>query len=1422
MIRRRRASRQHRFSAPGARLSGGRRLVTAALLVATTLVLVPAARASAGALDPSFGAGGRVLAGPGTFMAAAFQPDGRLVVAGTDGADLLVVRFLPNGQPDPSFGGDGRATKDLGGIGDVGNALVVQSDGAIVVAGTNGSDFGLARYLSGGELDPSFGTNGVVTTDVRGLGPAGNDLPAVPDVATAIIGLDDGRLVVAGHGGNRARVDGSADSDFVLARYLSDGSLDPTFGSGGIVTTDLGYQDRINALVLQGSRYVAAGTGHLAEGRVPRDFIVARYTDLGLLDTTFGPGGVVRTDLGDHDIAEDIVALPDGSLVAAGRSAGNIALVRYSADGAVDASFGTSGRVITDLGGFDGAFAGVADAGRLLVAGSSRSRDVAVVRYSPSGAVDTSFGDNGVVTTDFDPTVADIANALAVDGNGRAVVAGASGEAVGGHTAILARYLTADGDSLPRPPRITLVNGDAESPASGIDGSPEIVVSGLTYGQEVVLLDGGAELARRRVADASEIFNQNSISEAVLSGDRSHSLTAVAVDEAGGASPASLPFVYILRETETDSAPQVSGLDPSAGPTMGGTQVTIFGSGLAARDIMVKFGTTRAQEVRVLSDNELVVVSPFSPEQTAVDVTVSTTRGTSLVVPASRYTYGAGAWAKAGALSSCGPDNGCGSRSLHTATLLPSGGVLVAGGSPDFFISNDGSTQDFTQAKASTQLYTGATWRPAASLVEARLLHTATLLDPPGCSSGTLPAEYPCGAVLIAGGETSRGVATGSAELYGPLADQWTDAGAMRFPRFSHSATLLADGRVLVAGGVVSEQLRGATPVAVAEIYDPATRQWTSVPPLVPPRANHSATLLANGKVLVAGGLTGLKAESGVTSVQTTSLVALFDPRSNSWESTGALAVARFDHSATLLEGPACSRAPAMCGKVLVAGGDAGAPSWETSAELYDVASGTWSATQSLLDDPRSGHTATLLPNGTVLLAGGGPRFPAAPRQAIPRSASVFDPATSQWKPTSAMDSRRGGHTSTLLSDGSVLAAGGYKALLEGEIFTTGTDTSERYRPAPDLRLVQPGVLRAGVAQAMTLEGTGLSTATEVTFARGAGLGAEEAKIGPGGFSVLADSRITVNSPALAAGVKSVGVVNPGGTSLSDPAVSAHRVVVKGSPATPRLIASVSSGSSVQLEFRAVDDGAGVGPARSYVVKQATEPLGTSDWIDSAALLCKTTCDFTPPETGTVLQLAVTDLTPGTTYHFAIAATNDVGLIGEFATAVVTTSLSGGSPCPVTPPAANGQVRYPGGQYSLVGLPHATIVQADSALYGWFDLGAGGSYSNVSAAQPVEGGRGYWAWFRCPSLVEMTAGTSSVQFDLGAYHASMVGNPSARSPARLTGPDFSARWNPELNSGAGGYEVSRYQEPQTLSVGDGIWTFSYAPTRVMVDELTSR
>jgi len=327
----------------------------------------------------------------------------------------------------------------------------------------------------------------------------------------------------------------------------------------------------------------------------------------------------------------------------------------------------------------------------------------------------------------------------------------------------------------------------------------------------------------------------------------------------------------------------------------------------------------------------------------------------------------------------------------HTATLLASGKVLVAGGL-------DRALAPFSVTD-SAELYDPATgtWSSTGNLDTGRIGHTATLL--------------PNGKVLVTGGRDRIappffGLAD-SAELYDPATGTWSSTGNLNTSRSGHTATLLASGQVLVAGGVTTDYIQ----LDSAELYDPATGMWSLTGNLSTTRSLHRATLLSSGQVLVAGGYI-------YSEPYFLSSVEIYDPVTGRWSGAVNLNKPSAD-TATLLPND----------EVLVT-------QWD-SAELYDPATRIWSDTGTL-NTAREAYTATLLANGQVLVAGGFNYNDDNPYL----SAELYDPTSRTWSRSVNLNAGRYNHTATLLPDGKVLVAGGLDAsgttLHSAELFDLG------------------------------------------------------------------------------------------------------------------------------------------------------------------------------------------------------------------------------------------------------------------------------------------------------------------------------------------------------------------------------------------------
>jgi N-acetylneuraminic acid mutarotase len=347
-------------------------------------------------------------------------------------------------------------------------------------------------------------------------------------------------------------------------------------------------------------------------------------------------------------------------------------------------------------------------------------------------------------------------------------------------------------------------------------------------------------------------------------------------------------------------------------------------------------------------------------------------------------------------------------RTGHTDTLLQNGKVLAAGG-------KDANGNLLNSAEIYDPIANA--WAVVASLNTARFGHTATLLN-----NGT---------VLITGGQDSGGNALHSAEIYDPVANTWTAAGSLQTSGTGYTATLLNSGKVLVTGGSTYDTDGNYYGLSSAQIYDPVAGTWSNAASMSTTLLNHTATLLSNGTVLVAGG------HAGDGYVPTAS-AAVYDPVANTWTNVASLNVPRFNHVAL----------PLPNGNVVVAYGsssyysDSGVS--QGSAETYNLAANTWTATGMTVQLP--GFSATQLANGQVLIAGGS----SPTGYGVANLAQIFKPATNTWSFAASLNTARQNHTATLLQNGKVLVVGGDIAVgaTEYSQFPAVLASAELYDPA--------------------------------------------------------------------------------------------------------------------------------------------------------------------------------------------------------------------------------------------------------------------------------------------------------------------------------------------------------------------------------------
>jgi uncharacterized delta-60 repeat protein len=291
------------------------------------------------------------------------QPDGKIVVAGgafplfTFAGDFKVVRYNPNGSLDTSFGSGGIVTTTFPGDGSYAFAIALQSDGKIIAAGTDfvdfnigdmsDTDFALARYNPDGSLDTTFGNGGTVTTDFFG-----NE----DDVFSVLI-QPDGKIVAVGSANDPANY-----YDFAAVRYLSNGTIDTTFGSAGKVSTDFGTRgfDRAQSAALQADGKIVAAGFAISVSGASENFAVVRYTSNGVLDTTFSSDGKTQIDFGSCcQSAHQVLLQSDGKIITVGYpntedSDSDFLLARMNPRGSLDRNFGVDGKVRTSFGDLNG------------------------------------------------------------------------------------------------------------------------------------------------------------------------------------------------------------------------------------------------------------------------------------------------------------------------------------------------------------------------------------------------------------------------------------------------------------------------------------------------------------------------------------------------------------------------------------------------------------------------------------------------------------------------------------------------------------------------------------------------------------------------------------------------------------------------------------------------------------------------------------------------------------------------------------------------------------------------------------------------------------------------------------------------------------------------------------------------------------
>ena len=418
------------------RLSGGDswrhagKRVCALVTVLLLVVAVPSAGAAPGDLDSGFSSDGKLLTDIGTTdsgRAVAIQSDGKIVVAGYalmgSDDDFAVARYGSDGALDGTFSSDGLTTIDFDNKNESAYAVAIQTDGKIVVAGraaTDGMgltfDFAVARLTTSGALDETFSSDGLLTVDVGG----GNDYGYAIDVAS------DGDIVVVGYGSN------GSNWDVAAIRLDSSGNLDTGFSSDGkaLYAVGSGHDYGYGLDIASDGDLLVTGSSHNGSDD---DVLVLRLDGNGNLDTAFDADGIWTADIGSGtaDVGWGIIEASDGDVLVGGSSDGgddDVLAVRLTASGVPDTAFSGDGKVTVAIGSANDVGYGISEQvdGSVVVAGTSydgSAEDVAVVRFTASGVLDTTFSGDGKLTTSIGSG----------DGFGYGVVASSSGViAIGG------------------------------------------------------------------------------------------------------------------------------------------------------------------------------------------------------------------------------------------------------------------------------------------------------------------------------------------------------------------------------------------------------------------------------------------------------------------------------------------------------------------------------------------------------------------------------------------------------------------------------------------------------------------------------------------------------------------------------------------------------------------------------------------------------------------------------------------------------------------------------------------------------------------------------------------------------------------------------------------------------------------------------
>ena len=531
--------RSHRLSARKLSLAHPQRLRRAPALEA----LEGRTLMAAGFLDPSFDGDGRVVrtgAGAGTATAVVVQSDGKIVIAGSvdapGGSDFFVARYNTDGSPDTTFGAGGTASADFAGGADVAMGLALQSDGKIVAAGSSGAEFAVARFNPDGTLDASFDGDGRVTFGFGGIGSRGLDVAIQPlDQRIVVSGSTSPATGQSDFALARLMPDGSLDGSFGTGGRVTTGS--------GLAAARAVAVAPGNKIVAAGTAEGGAGDSAIARYNADGS-LDATFNDP--VPDEGVPAGIIRDPFEastDYDEISDVAVEPDGSVLVAGHIATRgFTVVRYSSDGFDYTKFDPV--ELFASGGAGHAFARSVtrqEDGKVVAAGftvdeQGEQENFAVVRYNPDGTADGSFSLNGVATTDFraisshaENGTRDVAFDVAVSPtDGSIVAAGASQGA-----AALARYL-GDASTLPAP--VTLAAGSRLSMTGTGDGDDVRLYPADAAAQKFVA-DWNGSLFQIRAAQAPRVFVSAGAGDDVVraAAGPAGNVFAIPMDVSGGA-----------------------------------------------------------------------------------------------------------------------------------------------------------------------------------------------------------------------------------------------------------------------------------------------------------------------------------------------------------------------------------------------------------------------------------------------------------------------------------------------------------------------------------------------------------------------------------------------------------------------------------------------------------------------------------------------------------------------------------------------------------------------------------------------------------------------------------------------------------------------------------------------------------------------